>query len=190
MAESELEDLQEYGNRLRAYSTADLEDIYFKIHILRHPLRYRLIRMELERRKVLPEGESSRRAARTLCAEINALPFLENRGLLSEFVCALVAAGAGLMGAGAVFACIWVFAVPLKFLGLESTIVYICSLPVVVVAGMGLGLRIGARSKLLIAVAVGVAVAAVLFGFTSAPLAIWRSVTEPQGGSGFSFGGF
>src|SRR5438876_110248 len=45
-----VEELRSYSARLKRYSDEELEDIYFNIHILRHPLRYRLLRMELERR--------------------------------------------------------------------------------------------------------------------------------------------
>jgi hypothetical protein len=46
------EELSGYAEKLRTYSLEDLEDIYFNIHILRHPLKYRLVRMELEKRNV------------------------------------------------------------------------------------------------------------------------------------------
>src|ERR1041385_3186278 len=57
MTSVEREDLSSYAEKLRRYSLEDLEDIYFNIHILRHPLKYRLVRMELERRNVVIETE-------------------------------------------------------------------------------------------------------------------------------------
>src|ERR1041385_707677 len=52
MTSVETEELSGYAEKLRRYSLEDLEDIYFNIHILRHPLKYRLVRMELETRNV------------------------------------------------------------------------------------------------------------------------------------------
>src|SRR5437879_3958555 len=49
---TEIGELREYSDRLARYSSEELEDIYYNIHILRHPLRYRLLMREMERRRM------------------------------------------------------------------------------------------------------------------------------------------
>src|SRR6266513_2680081 len=80
MTAAEPEELSGYAERLRRYSLEDLEDIYFNIHILRHPLKYRLVRMELEKRNVVLDIERPTPAARG-----NFRTFLSRYPLLERF---------------------------------------------------------------------------------------------------------
>ena len=58
MRERDPQDLHQYCVKLRSYTTEELEDIYTRIHILRHPIKYKLLMMELESRRLIPQTSS------------------------------------------------------------------------------------------------------------------------------------
>src|SRR6266851_400970 len=45
-------EMKAYSEKLRAYSMDELEDVYFNIDILKHPVQYKLVVMEMERRSL------------------------------------------------------------------------------------------------------------------------------------------
>jgi len=49
---SDLGEMRAYSEKLRAYSMDELEDVYFNIDILKHPVQYKLVVMEMERRSL------------------------------------------------------------------------------------------------------------------------------------------
>ena len=51
-ASPDLDEMRAYGEKLKAYSLEELEDVYFNIDILRHPSLYKLVVMEMERRNL------------------------------------------------------------------------------------------------------------------------------------------
>src|SRR5207244_10877056 len=86
--ESALEDLRGYSARLRGYSDSEIEDVYFNIHILRHPLRYRLLRMELERRGLQGFSRPDSDSTRDLRARLESVPFLKRNPVLCSVIAA------------------------------------------------------------------------------------------------------
>ena len=162
--------------------------MYFNIHILRHPLRYRLLRMELERRgmqhifRPMPLGH--RDIPAWLDSRLGWFP-AARAPLLAALLFALSAAVAfGLL------APVWLFAVPMGFQGLQPAIVYLAYAPVPFVAGAAAGIRMGGRGGYFACVIAGLAIAYFAFWATGVPTAIVRTITEPQGGGGFSLGGW
>ncbi len=191
MANQDISELRVYRDKLRGYTTGELEDIYFNINILRHPVKYRLVMMELEARNIRPSEESPGAARSTnLKSWLEDRPFFAKHRPIKAATLSLllfcITAGATL----AMLAPIWVCAMPLHFIGLQTAMVYFACAPIPLILGAGVGGRLGGRGIYGIWVLLGVLAAAILFDLTGAPSAILRSVIQPQGGGGFQFGGF
>jgi len=185
------EELSGYAEKLRTYSLEDLEDIYFNIHILRHPLKYRLVRMELEKRNVALDVDPPTRAARgNFSTFLSGYPFIERHPIVKAAVLWLMLFGSTLAVTLGMLSPIWLCAIPLHFLGLQTAIVYFACLPLPLIMGAAIGGKLGGRGLHAVPVLFGVAAAIYLFDLSGAPSAIIRSVTAPSGpGGGFSFGG-
>jgi hypothetical protein len=186
----EYEDLRAYRARLRAYSTEELEDIYFHINILRHPLRYRLIKMELEDRGLRLYQPPPKPPAFNLRTWMESYPFFARHRLLKALLLSLALM---LLTCGITFALllpIWVFAVPLKFLGAETALVYFACAPVPPMMAASIGFQMGGRGVYTLWVLAGAAAGIWLFYLTGTPDLLLTALTQPRGSGGFSFGGF
>jgi hypothetical protein len=182
-----LENIRVYREALCEYSTDELEDVYFHINPLREPLRYRLVQFEMERRglqslpdnKSVPLGEwvervpGLQRLPRFRSAYLSLLTFLVS-----------AAAMAGMLGL------IWMFAVPLRFSGLQASLVYLLLLPVTVLGGLTVGWRAGGwRPRTLSSVA-AVVFALWVFCRCGGWAAIVGPLFQAGGISGGVFGGW
>src|SRR5579872_4734333 len=187
----DLEDLRDYRDRLRAYSTEELEDIYFHIHILRQPLRYNMVMRELEARRLRPRSEPPPLPrVWDLRGWLQAQPYfahhpVERSAVLAGLLFTLTTAATFGM-----LLPIWLFAMPLHFIGVQTAIVYFACAPVPPIMGAAVGGKLGGRGIYGVWVLLGVAAGMLLFNATGAPSAIIRSLIQPQGTGGFSFGGF
>jgi hypothetical protein len=185
------DDLQGYAAKLRHYSTEELRDIYRHIHILRHPVRYKLLLRELEARGVTREHLVPVAPRSEILERLNTIPLFARYGGLRA-----LAAGVSLLfvAAAVTFAMllpIWLFEQPLDFRGIEPAIVYVVYAPAAPFMGVSLGVKIGGRGSYFLWVLAGVVLALWLFSLTGVPADIWKSVTEPHGsGAGFNIGGF
>lgn len=195
MLTRELEELKAYREKLRTYSTEELEDIYFHIHILRQPLRYRVLMMELEQRRLQPP--TALPSALEMTGRLNFRSWAEThprlrkhpvlRSVLLAFLFCILTAGVTLL----LLLPIWLFAIPLHFIGIQTALVYFACAPVPPILAVGFGGRIGGRGWYGIWVLLGVVIGLWLFNVTGAPAAILQSVVKPQpAGGGFGFGGF
>lgn len=191
MQSCDLGEMRAYRERLRRYTAEDLEDIYFHIHILDYPVRYRLLMMEMEARHLRPPGDLAAPArAVDLSAWLGSFPLLARHRLLKAVLLSIALTGATAAVTLAMLAPIWLFAMPLRFLGLQTAIVYFACAPVPPILGAALGGRMGGRGVYGVWVVLGVALALVLFSATGAPAAIVRPILQPQGAGGYAFGGF
>jgi hypothetical protein len=186
----EYEDMRAYRERLRGYSTEELEDIYFHINILRHPLRYRLVKMELEERGLRLYQSPPARPAFNLRTWMESYPFFARHRLLKA---SLLSLSLLLLTGGITFLLllpIWIFAVPLKFLGAETAIVYFACAPVPPMMAASVGFQMGGRGVYSVWVLLGAAAGIWLFYLTGTPDLLLKALMEPRGSGGFSFGGF
>lgn len=190
MSTCELEEISAYRERLRSYSTEELEDIYFHIHILRHPLRYRLVQMEMEARHLRPPGEPPPPRVFNLRAWLEAQPFFVRHPMLRAVLLSILLFLLTTLVTLSMLAPIWLFAMPLRFLGLQTAIVYFVCAPVPPILGAAVGGKMGGRGVYGLWVLLGVATALLLFNATGAPSAIIRTVIQPQGTGGLSLGGW
>jgi hypothetical protein len=184
------DELKDYAGKLKQYSTEELRDIYGHIHILRHPIRYKLLLRELEARGLSRASLAPPSAQSELLLWLEAIPFFGRHGVLK----ALVAASALLLVSAAVtfslLLPIWLFEQPLSFRGIQTAIVYVAYAPFAPIAAASVGVRMGGRGVYFLCVVAGIAAGLWGFTLTGVPADIWQSVTEPQGPGGFSFGGF
>src|SRR5579871_3383013 len=187
----DLAELREYQEKLRTYSTEELEDIYFHIHILRQPLRYNLVVRELEARRLRPRSEApAPPQIGNLRIWLEARPFMVRHPALKAPALASLLFVLTMAATFLMLLPIWLFAIPLHFIGFETAIVYFACAPVPPIMGAVLGGKLGGRGVYGVWVFLGVAAGMLLFNATGAPSAIIRSLVEPQGTGGFSFGGF
>lgn len=186
-APTSIEELREYSEQLKSYTTADLEDIYFHIHLLRHPLRYRLVRMELERRGLAPvstESASLPDMDSALCKYklFSRATWLRRSILLFVTLISSTLATFGLLLP------IYIFAIPLHFQGIQTAIAYSLIAPISLVSGGAAGMRVGGNRAPVLAAVGGVVIGAWLFWQTGTPHVILESLEKSGGGVGFSFG--
>ena len=183
-----LESIRIYRETLRDYSSEELEDVYFHIDLLREPIRYRMVQMEMERRGLHPGGMPAggmfsatwiERAPG--CTRWPRLRAVYLAGLL--FV--LTAGFTALM-----LIPLWVFAVPLHFEGVQASLVYLILLPVIAPLGVAFGVRAGGFRFRTLASILGV----VLAFWTFYRIGGWAAIMDPLyragGGSGGFFGGW
>src|SRR5438270_508275 len=113
-----------YRERLRSYSDEELEDIYYNIDILKNSTRYRILIREMERRQLLPAEPKPDRKLGSLRDWLDSKPVLARHPAAGS---AALATGLFLATALATFALyspIWLFAIPLKLLQIETALVY------------------------------------------------------------------
>jgi hypothetical protein len=192
MLTRDLEELRQYQERLQSYSTEELEDIYFRIHILRQPLHYNLLVRELESRKLLPGSAAPEMPrVRDLRLWLETRPFFVHHHLLKAISLALLLFLITMSATFLMLAPIWFFAVPLRFLGFQTAIVYFACAPIPPILAIGLGGKLGARGLYGLWSLLGVAAGMFLFNATGAPAVILHSLIPPEGMSGGgTFGGF
>lgn len=190
MLARELEDLRAYRERLRAYSTEELEDIYFQIHILQQPLRYKMLLRELEARHLRPGMAPPPPRSVDLRDWLEAHPFLARHALLRAVILSFLLFSLTTAVTCALLAPIWLFVMPLRFIGLQTALVYFACAPIAPLLGAAAGGKMGGRGLYSLWVLLGVVAALWLFNATGAPAVILRSIVQPQGTGGFNFGGF
>ena len=187
----DLEEMRTYSEKLKSYSVDELEDVYFNIDILRHPMHYKLVTMELERRNLHSVEHIPVRRSWDLRSWIERFRFMRSHRRLA--VLALLALFF-VITTGLTFVLltpIWFFAVPLKFLGMQAAIVYFACAPVPPILAAGIGGRLGGRGWYALSVLSGVACGMLLFNMTGTPTAIIKTLIErtgPGGGGGFMSG--
>jgi hypothetical protein len=186
-ASPDLDEMRAYSDKLRAYSLEELEDVYFNIDILRHPSLYKLVVMEMERRNLHSIEHIPVRRSFDLRNMLERKPFFAHHkqfgALLIFSILFVVTSGITLV----LLSPIWVFAVPLKFMGIQAAIVYFACAPVPPILAAGVGARIGGRGWYAISVLGGVVVGMLLFNMTGTPSAIIRTIIEPSGPGGGGF---
>ncbi len=190
MSGQEMDALKEYGRKLRSYSTAELEDIYYQIDIVKFPTQYKLVRMEMEQRRVSPRVSPIAVSPPDMAAWMEERPFLRNRPrLCGVAVAAAMAAFSGAVTLGIILP-IWLCAVPLGFLGIESAVVYLFWLPVGPIMGVAVAARTGRRGAYVLASLAGAGAAVWLFNQTGVIDLIIRTALRQGGGAGggISFG--
>ena len=190
MRAQEIDEIRAYGEKLRSYSTEELEDIYFHIHVLRQPLRYNMVRREMEARHLCPNAPHGM-TVRQGCLRDWAFsrPMLSGNRWLAAGVLSLLLFLATAAATFLLLLPIWVFAIPLNFLGLQTAIVYMSCAPIPPILAAGFGGKLGGRGLYGVWVLAGVAVGMLVFNLTGAPTAIVKSVVSHTHGGGFSFGG-
>ncbi|HSV74554.1 MAG TPA: hypothetical protein VLH79_12415 [Chthonomonadales bacterium] len=182
-----LEDLRAYARRLHSYTSDEIEDIYFRIHILEQPLRYRLVQMEMERRGLRVADPDAVRLDLDLAAWLCSRRQLRDRAWLREPLIALGVTLATAVATAGMLLPIWACAMPIGFLGLQPAMVYLACTPVPLIVGAGIGARLGGRRWRSAWTFSGVAAAAWAFYLTGAPEQIVLSALtdRPSGGAGF-----
>jgi hypothetical protein len=187
----EIEELRDYGRKLQSYSVEELEDIYFHIHVLRQPLRYNMVRREMEARRLQaskPHGITLRQGC--LRDWVFSRPLLANHGIAASVDFALMLFTLTTCATLALLLPIWLFAIPFKFLGLQTAIVYMSCAPIPPILAAGFGGKLGGRGLYGAWVLAGVVAGLLLFNLTGAPAVIVESaVSHTSAGGGFSFGG-
>src|SRR5437870_3028543 len=143
-ATTEIDDLKDYSDRLARYTAEELEDIYFNIHILRHPLRYRLLMREIERR-LMRQAPTEPLRRFDLRAWMESRPWLARHPLIRAICLSAALFGITTGITFGLLAPIWLCAVPLRFIGLETAIVYFACAPVPPILAAGIGGRLGGR---------------------------------------------
>jgi hypothetical protein len=181
-------ELRGYADRLRSYSTDELEDIYFNIHILRHPLRYRLLMMEMERRKLNPSSAAPRSRVQSIPALLLKNSYLSHHPALLAAILAPTFVIIAAIVTFALYSPVWLFAVPLGFRGIQTAIAYVGWAAVPPILGAGVAGRLGGRGIYGICTLTGVVLGILLFNATGAPSAIFESIKLPTGGAGGIFG--
>ncbi len=181
-------ELRGYADRLRSYSTDELEDIYFNIHILRHPLRYRLLMMEMERRKLNPTSSTPRSRVPSIPAVLQQSRYLSRRPALMAAILAPSFVIVAALVTFALYSPIWLLAVPLGFRGIQTAIAYIGWAAVPPILGAGVAGRLGGRGAYTVCTLAGVILGIYFFNATGAPSVILESIKLPTGGAGGIFG--
>lgn len=185
-----LEELAAYRNRLRSYSSEELEDIYYNIHVLRHPLRYRLVLMELERRRLFAAAPSpSPSRPFNLLEAAQRIPALARRPLWLKMLAAAAYFGISFAGTVALIAPAWLCAVPFRLRGVQAALVYAVWLPLGPAAAVRFAQRLGACRPFLAAAIAGAAAAFAWWASWGALGTIVASLGE-SGGAGGSLIGF
>jgi len=190
MQTRDLEDLRAYSERLRTYSAEELEDIYFHIHILRQPLRYRLLLRELEARHLHPGPPLPPPGVVNIRERLEANPFLARHAFLRAWIVSFLLFLLTTAVTFALFLPIWLLAMPLRFIGLQTALVYFACAPIPPILGAAVGGKMGGRGLYGVWVLLGVAAGLWLFNATGAPAAILRAIVQPQGTGGLHFSGF
>jgi hypothetical protein len=191
MAVPDFESLRQYSEKLRSYTTEELEDIFFHVNLLREPVRYRMLLRELEARSVRPHAEQAVRTAIDLWTLTERIPTLSRHRWLRGGVVALLLAVCSMAVTLGLLLPIWLFSMPLRFIGIQTAFVYFAWAPVAPVLGLAVGGKLGGRGFYGLFVLLGVVAGLALFSATGAPRAIVQSVLEHHSaGSGGVFGGF
>jgi hypothetical protein len=182
-----LESIKLYHEKLHAYSTEELEDIYFHINLLREPLRYRLVQMEMERRGLHP-GEAA--VPSPPAGWLDRLPGLRAIPALR----ALYLSGVLLLSTSALMAVmlvpLWLFALPLRFTGIQASLVYLVLLPVTPGIGVAFAVRSGGLKPRTLAAVGGVVLSLWLFYKAGGLDAIVQPLYRAGGLPGSVFGGW
>lgn len=183
-----LESVRLYRETLRAYTSDELEDIYFHIDVLREPLRYRLVQMEMDRRGLCPEQDDP--GARSPREWIERTPGFGRWPVVrSVYLCSLL-----FMMTVAIMAAmlvpIWLFAVPLKFTGVQASLVYLILLPVTAPVGLVFGIKAGGWKMRSVVVPAAVLLSLWAFYAVGGVDAILKPLFQAGGVAGNLFGGF
>src|SRR5258708_9375359 len=192
MTESSTEqgEMRAYSEKLRAYSMDELEDVYFNIDILKHPVQYKLVVMEMERRSLHSVEHIPVRRNLDLGNWLLKRPFFAHHpGVAASTVSTLLF----LITSTVTFVLltpIWFFAIPLHFMGLQTAIVYFACAPVAPIMAAGIGGRLGGRGLYGIWALGGVSSGMLLFNMTGVPSAIILTIIVPSGPGGRSMSRF
>ena len=186
----EWEDPKIYSKKLTGYTVEELEDVYNHIHILKQPLYYNLLVREMEARGIIFGRKVPPRSFLDIRRWLGSLPILKDFPLLRGAVLACILLAATTLLTFAMFMPIWLFAVPLKFLGIQTALVYLAISPISPVLGLSIGAKLGGKGWYSIFVVVGVVLGMWMFNATGTPSLIIDSVMKPDKGGQSMFGGF
>lgn len=186
-----LADAQSYRERLRRYSADDLEDIYFNIHILRSPLHYKMLLMEMERRGLRAPGDAPREPAASIAERLGCAPWFRHHPALgSAFLALLVFACSAAMTLGLLLP-IWLCQTVFHIRGMQASLVYLAWAPMALATAASGGLRLSGRTPVALAVVAGIFAGFWLFGQSGAPMEVLRVFFESRRSGGPSLmGGF
>src|SRR5205085_8864429 len=120
------------------------------------PRRYRALVREMETRKLLPVEKDTPATKRTALDWIESRPFLERHLILTAIMTSSILFAATTLVTFALYAPIWLFAIPLKILQLETALIYFACAPVPPIVAAGIGRKLGARGFQTIPVLLGV----------------------------------
>ncbi|MGC8668849.1 MAG: hypothetical protein ACP5VE_12120 [Chthonomonadales bacterium] len=183
-----LEELAAYRDRLRSYSAAELEDIYFNIHVLRHPLRYRLLQIELERRQLLPAPRGAAPPRRlSLVEAARNIPPLARHPVWRAMALASIFFGLSFAVTAAVLTPVWLCAVPWRLRGLQASLVYLVWIPWGSAAGVRWAHRLGASGGFAVAALLGAVAGFAWWASWGAFATIIASLGEAGGAGGGLF---
>lgn len=185
-----LEELIAYRNRLRSYTSEELEDIYYNIHVLRHPMKYRLVQMELERRRLYPttQGYVPPRPI-NLAAMAQQVPLLARHATIRAGLVAAAYFALTSLSTLAVLAPMWLCAVPFRLRGVQAALVYLVWLPLGPVVAFRWAQRLGASGAFAVAAMLGAATGCAWFASWGALARVIASLGQSGGSGGglFSF---
>ena len=184
------EDPKVYSEKLRNYTTEELEDVYYHIHILKQPLYYEMVAREIRARGVAPSDGVVKISLLDIRPRFQRNRFLRDHRTLCSSLIAITIFFATTAITLLLLLPIWLFAVPLKFIGIQTALVYVAMAPVPPVLGAISGAKLGGKGWYSILVVLGVASA--LWGFiaTGTPRLIIEAAFKPNSGGSSMFGGF
>jgi hypothetical protein len=184
-------DAAAYRERLRRYSNEDLEDVYFNIHILRSPLHYKILLMEMESRGLRAAAPGVPGAVGALAERLARRNWFRKRPAAGGAAIAAVvlAASAGLTLLALLP--VWVCLAILDIRGIQASLVYLAWGPIAVAMAAAGGCRMSGRTPFALFALAGLLAGLWLFGLTGAPEEVLRVVFEPRrGGPSPIMGGF
>jgi hypothetical protein len=181
----EIEDLAEYRDRLRSYTNDELEDIYFRIHVLRHPAHYQLLKLEMERRRLFILAAPAPLSVPNL--EVFALRYelLSRLPMLRLLLLWQAVAVSVCAVTFAMLLPLWLIAVPLHVVGIQSAPIYFTCAPIALVLGYGIGRKMASAPVFAPAAVIGAAAASWLFWKTGAVAVIIDGFRQSGTGGGF-----
>jgi len=186
MTERQQNDKRSYSERLRGYTTEELEDIYYRMDILEQPWHHGELTAELSRRKLAPTEPHAAPTPQDFGPWLQRLPIIRRHTVLYVVVMVTAVLLASVLMTLICLSPIWAFAVPGGFLGIQTAIVYLSIAPLGPVFGFLYGYKVGGRRFSAVAL-LGVMGALLLFNATGAPSLIIHSVLTERSNGGVSF---
>lgn len=183
------EQVDEYRLRLRGYSDAEVEQIYFTMQQRVDAVRFRFVLDEMRRRDLRPLTDREMNGVEPFDRRLRSHARLRRHPALCTLLLALLSGASSSAVALALLAPVWLFVITWNFVGTQAALVYLGYLPLPIVVGADAGRRVGGRGLPALAAVCGVVAALLLFNMTGAPHVLVQSLAErgSAGGPSFSF---